>query len=840
MSERENKAGSNGVITTQAVLNRSTVTFINQPTGTARFPEKDVSLFEKAEIQGNRWNKKYPYQLVVVKKLEKNAGYARTSTQFTLPIPPQQLDIDMPFAITTSATLGGVVEEHNGAPFRMISMSGTTGVLPLKGSAGVAQSLNPIQSVFAGTSQAIGRVASSVSKIVNSTEPNVVPDSEFEVINSDINTTSGYYQFHLLRTFLENYANKKKTIEGRDFRLALCLWKDNSVYLVTPTNFRLSRGVASPFEYQYSLQFKAFARINLETTDYDQTHSPIGRDPGALAAIINKIDAARQVLSASGNVLSAVRSDINNALFEPVRQVILGLKDIAGIAQKVIDLPANIVIDTMKSTLETINSTSGISLQTQWPNATIDELRQMLDLAVNSSISETKSGLMSGDEGQQFSDRTAISRSPNPIVSSYKNPNKIYGLLSSIDISQLKLSPAIQQKINQEKFKARNQTRKDFENTRDSVLTVMTDYADAVGLGNETYNNTFGITTKQSTVNKVATDEDIELLFHLNEMVLELNKLCVSNKMDPARIDTLQFVAGLASGSGIAFNVPASKYSVPYLYNHTLEQMADKYLGDPNRWIEIATLNGLQEPYVDETGFDIDLLVNGYSNSIEVADSSNLYIGQPVYISSLTENNESRRITGIAKISESQWVITLSGDGDLDRFKVADKSKIHAYLPNTVNSQMSIYIPSDEPTEEDDWKTKQIEGVDYFDSLIRVGGISLLLSPTNDIVFDSNGSKLAVGLTNIVQKAKIALSTPRGALLHHKSYGLPVQVGQSTADVSAQDILQAVQQMFEGDRTFSGVTGITVLKSGPSTQITANIGISGVQKNIPISVNIQR
>jgi len=153
---------------------------------------------------------------------------------------------------------------------------------------------------------------------------------------------------------------------------------------------------------------------------------------------------------------------------------------------------------------------------------------------------------------------------------------------------------------------------------------------------------------------------------------------------------------------------------------------------------------------------------------------------------------------------------------------------------------MSIYIPSADSINEDDFQVKTIQGVDYFDNLIRVGGISILLTPDNDIAFTNGRTPLAVGLTNIVQKARIALSTPRGALMTHPGYGLPVQAGDSTADVNAKDVLRAIQDMFSKDPSFSAITSASVQKTGPVTKISINIGIAGSTQNVPITAEIRR
>jgi hypothetical protein len=77
-------------------------------------------------------------------------------------------------------------------------------------------------------------------------------------------------------------------------------------------------------------------------------------------------------------------------------------------------------------------------------------------------------------------------------------------------------------------------------------------------------------------------------------------------------------------------------------------------------------------------------------------------------------------------------------------------------------------------------------------------------------------------------------------LLHHPNYGLPIKPGDSTADVDAKSVLKAVQDMFSHDPSFSGVTAASVLKSGPVSKISINVGIAGTSQVVPITVDVRR
>jgi hypothetical protein len=105
-----------------------------------------------------------------------------------------------------------------------------------------------------------------------------------------------------------------------------------------------------------------------------------------------------------------------------------------------------------------------------------------------------------------------------------------------------------------------------------------------------------------------------------------------ANEKESANLDSylektaLAFWQGQAALSNINFTKPDSKIAVPFPYKITLEQLSATYLGSPERWIEIAALNGLQAPYVDEEGFSYKLTANGSANQITIGSADNLYI----------------------------------------------------------------------------------------------------------------------------------------------------------------------------------------------------------------------
>lgn len=799
--------------------------------------------FAFAEDLKPRWNKLYPFQLMIIKR--ENGSYAKSGIKatFTLPIPPQELTISTPFAISTQVTLGGIVEEHNGAPLRNITLRGTTGVVPLRTSMAAEKSklLGVLQDVgvFGGTitavTNAISAVKTVVSQVTNllggtdgTSPPNVNADSLFA---GDMGKTTGYYQMELLKRFLESYINQKKTAAGKDLRLALCVWKEQAVYLVTPVNFDVIRNATSPLEYMYNLQFRAWRRIQLRDSTPKSFEGHVGvKSPSKFAQIVNILESSRHVLAGAQNTLKAVRADIKNTLFTPLRQVILFSKDVRGLATSVADFPDNLVSDLRQPLLEMFGDKAA-----EAPKGLTTAQRSLESslkaLSVESVKNDTKTGTTKSP--------LAASPGANSADKAIANPEEHFETFASIKMGDLNVRPETARKIEEEKRKVRLLRREDFEAARDSVLTVLADFSDAVGAGHPTYTRIYG--TPERTPTKVPTDDDWEIIHALSQVATAMDSLATSSDINQDQISSIDYIAGLASRSGIAFTVPKSKFAVPFLYGHTLEQLADRYLHDPNRWHEIAALNGLRAPYVDEVGFELPFLVNGSGNQVLVSDGSRYFSGQLCYVGSTSVRREKRRIQKVEQLGPGQFVLTLSGASDLQKYTIVAQARVQAFLPDTINSQMQIYIPSDEEALDEDFKVKSIPGVDYFDPLVRSGGIDLLLTARGDLVITPDGDcRLAVGLTNIIQKVRLAIGTPRGSLLHHPEFGLGVKPGTSIADLSAQDLLAETTQLFKDDPGFSGVQAATVRINGNSLQIGLGIGIAGTSQVVPVQIDVRR
>lgn len=800
------------------------------------------------------WNKSFPYQLIIARR---NGGAYESVATFTLPIPPESMQISMPFAINTTVTLGGIVEEHNGTPLRMISFSGTTGIVPLKGTTELKSS-PPVGSeqLFAGTvtaGRATAKSAEAMIAGVSQQGPSNLLKEDITNEGSSIARSTGYAQFRLLQRFLEGYASVKKQAGGADYRLIVAIWKDQALYLVTPMTFDVRRSAQSPFEYMYSLQFKAWKRIdNLKSNNDILVNEPIQENKNWIKPGLDRINAAFDVITNAEATIRGIRADVDNLLFEPIRTVAAAAKMILNVPITLSDLPVNIIVNARKS-VEALWSVEGKyeemkkawtsdKFDVAWKNATRDlgiEPQEGSDW--NAIENQRDNGTLSA-RARKVSPTTSDDNAPwikvggQPSLISKK-------LLGIAPMSDFKLTPVVMGQVATEKSRLRNLDQSDYQGFRDSIEEFANDYAIAVGASTNTYDRTYGLTELANNIVHLRdepTDEDYEVLWAINDIIIVLDKFLVSKTTALTQpMSAMEYIGGLANRSGIAFTQPVSKFGIPFTYGTTLERLAARYLNNPNRWHEIAALNGLRSPYVDEVGFDANLIVSGSENQVIVSYTANIFVGQPIWISSSTVSATKRFVTGLEHLGNN-LVIRVSGDRNMEDYKHFDSAKVHAYLPDTINSQQLIYIPSSLPSQEESFRSDKIPTIDSTDALLKIAGIDLLLTSDMDLVITPDGDgRWAVGLNNLIQRLKIGIATPVGSLLQHPDYGINLQIGMSVADLSPTALVDSIKNFVATDPAFTGVQSAEIVQNGPSLSLAVTVGVNGVGTNIPIVTTLK-
>lgn len=854
------------------------------------------TFFPITSIDPNRWNKIYPYRLLVVDVSSgvprifgstqgESNGFLVNSASFApkvegentlsyvltqdvlssnwianLPITPQQLNITDNFAINTSATMRGIIEEHNGIKFKTIVASGTTGIWPRKPTReGSIKPPTITNSIFGGTLEALGGVADSVTRIARAfsgNHPNKAKKSVAPENSEAGQFSTGYYQALYISQFIERYALLKKNPAHKGLRLVFDIPKQNRSYVVTPITYSIQQSEQRPNEIRFNFQFKAWKSIDLNAEV-----QPLGTELDTLTSnffqrAVTVITETRRILSRSVNLVKAVRSDFQRP-FNILRQARYAIKDVIGLETAVSDLPRQISLDYKDAISDSVGgvgrtgttfaalssgSNAGANSQTQstvksvasgdLPGEIISAIQQR-----NTRNEGLSSSLVSGGAlGRDVAQNAQV----DSINNIFQNPEENFEFFDAINTGDLTLTPSQEDLIEEELDRIRLLTVDDFRDFRADLLKLYLDISDNFGAGNQTYSNIYGLPDPKSRAIPMTVEEN-EILAALFESIQILDILAATKRYDDLDVQSpLEYVGGLADEAGIDFDSESpSKFLVPVPFGLSIEEIAARYLGDADKWVEIATINKLRSPYIDETGFSLSLLSNAEGRQLNVDDSEGrLFIGQRIILKSDTVPQFVRKIISVEKIGDNNYLVTVDGLANLDNLTTGGNATLQGFLPGTVNSQNQIYIPSSRPSQEDD-RTFEISHLDE-PNLTKVSKVDFLLTDDFDIALNSLGDfRLANGLNNLVQALKLKIRTNKNTLLRHLDYGLGLTHGISVADIETGNLAESLNQMIQSDPRFSSISRLTFRLTGSTLAIDMSVNVANSSGIVPITFNVK-
>jgi len=836
----------------------------------------DDVFFPTPEIFGSNWNKAFPYRLIVVdankagnpvvtglkgsSSGEVETSFFRNGSDFLLsqkpidskwifelPITPQQIQIVDQYAINTIATARGILEEHNGVKFKMISINATTGIFPARSSTGAGvSSPSLLGTVFGGTLQAGLNLNNSLGRVKSAFSGEKLGQSQKA---GDVDQTlTGYYQALTLSNFLERYSQEKKKPQNKGWRLVLDIPKINSSYVVTPVTFSLQKSIQSPNEFIINLQLKAWKRILINQADPVAIQSSFNITPNAFQRMINTVRETRRALSNATNLLKAVRSDFQTPL-EALRQTALAIKDVAGLGFTAVDLPGQIINDYKNSIKESLNIASNafirgdsrpsanftvpqIKVEGQQEKSSFIAASIRSENIVNEGLSSDQ--VRSGALGQDASDAADL-QSSNAL---FQNPEEYFDILDSVSLDSLNLSPDQTARVEDEIAKATLITVDDLNKFKNDLLDTALLISGNYGAGDAFYSRVYNRPEPKERAIPLSVEET-EVLTAIFESIQAYDLLTASRFFDDLKLQNpVDYVGGLASEAGIDFQSSEGKTLAPVPFGLTVEQISARYLGDANRWLEIVTLNKLRLPYIDEEGFIYDILSNGSGRQINVNDQERrLYIGQYITLFSNNIPPFKRKILNVERISDTNYLVTLDGEDNLDILTTLSQAKIKGYLAGTVNSQNQIFIPADGPIEQDDLITtpKRFDE----DRLARISKVDWLLDENGDLAINDLGEiQLAGGLTNLVQALKLKIKTKKGTLLQHLDYGLGISHGISIADIESGELVQSLNKMIEDDPRYDGINRLNIKVVGSKLSIDLAVNIASGSGVLPITFEV--
>lgn len=806
--------------------------------------------------------KNFNYQFVIWR--EEN-GQQTPLLTLTLPLNPQAISVSVPSTTVTTVTMRGISEEHNGAPLRQISITGSTGVYNpsplLTPDANGTNTNGLLDYLFANTIQAAGRVIDRAQSIAEAfTSGNIPVNSPLvdSMPGDDDPAQTSYTVVHNMQRFFDLYLDAKKA-GGKNSSLFLSFYmeKDQQYYDCTLNNYTIRKNPGT-LEYNYSLSLTAWRRRAKKVGSQIRTSTDIqttarSNDPNYFARVSRGLDDARGLISDSIGVLRGVDADIDRNVLQPIKKAGLLAKDLGNARKTIADYP-NALAERAKSVIK-----SG------WTKASGNKTKQEVMSRINQKTK--RRGLFSGsgtgnnpvgiggypvhEAAEKSVNQNSASDAPSrldeiadPVDDIFRNPDENQDILSAFSLDELELSADVQDLIEQEDEKARNITVVELEDLKENLDEFTSIYEQTLGGENSTYNRIYGLATKDTT--RDLTVNDINFLSVLNEASMAIDKLIRLRRdaeLDESN-DYARFYADYARTEGIDFQENTSKFYVPFPFGASLESLSVQYLGSTDRWIEIAAINGLKAPYVDEEGKEVSFTASGAGNSFFVEVPDNLYIGQIVVIKSDTQKSESRKITALDVVSEIQTIVTVDGDGDLSRFRLADNATMQYFLPDTVNSNMLIAIPSSVPVNTPG-NLRLNPGSGDLSNIARIAKTDIFLQYDNanqsaDIAFIGSDFKLASGYHNLVQAAELKVRTRQGDLLHDPLYGNPVSIGSSVAEINAEQVLGQLVALFGDDPRFGRVLASRLRVVGGAVDTDLLIPINSTDAYLPFTTTLPR
>lgn len=433
---------------------------------------------------------------------------------------------------------------------------------------------------------------------------------------------------------------------------------------------------------------------------------------------------------------------------------------------------------------------------------------------------------------------------------------RFYAVFDNLSIQAINLTNQENQILENEISRINTFSKNNFVNAKQQIIDYRDRITDTYGLSDPDYNKAFNKSSIPPQIN--ATIVEANYLLTLEQTIKTVDFILANLFAVDISIDPFALARANANNPDVNIGQYKSGTLVKINYGESLESLATRYLGDPNKWIDIAIANGLKPPYIDEVGVRIPLLSNGSENQINLAGTDingflnidKLYINQPVFLQSTTQVVvDQRTIISLRQVPVSgEIILELDGERNMDLYKIAEQAYIRVFAPNTINSAFYVLIPSQEPLPDD-----RNDEVPWFLAKSaedeKRAKVDLAIDESGDLTFTTNGDvKLSYGLDNAIQAIKLKIVTELGSLRYHPGYGLVNVIGNKNNNIDGlRDLLtQSINTQIQADSRFDRIENISVdylvnSKTGQGVAamiITLSVRLAGGTQVIPISFTV--
>lgn len=439
------------------------------------------------------------------------------------------------------------------------------------------------------------------------------------------NQRTGYEVFIQLRNFFRSYGQLKKDPTNRNTQLLFINRKDNETLIVEPTSFNLDRTKEAPFLYRYNIIFRV-----LGLRQPILAPSFLGNFFGKFINTVNKVNELISntwgTITSNIQILKGIGSEYKAAILFPYERTRLAFKSYQNKSFNLSDLTTNIKTQLSTKTIVAFLSEA----KTQKQNGSVALATTKIPVDIPKFVD---------DNGYR-----ALS-----IIPTEAQEDLPISFLSVDESSLLRDEIDIVKKT----------TKQEYQTYLDDLLSFIDDASEKFNILPTGYNEFIGRSNAFSVdPNKQIQLNELDTLEALQKIQLVYELILANNFIFNDTINTFfQNVRNNYDGN-LSIDTPTSVDEIYLPSNKTLEDLAAEYLGTAERWIEIALVNNLLPPYIDEASTTIRVKKSGDKILIPRFGSSNF--------SQLPKTREIRISEDFTEIERNLGVdLRLNSDFDL-------------------------------------------------------------------------------------------------------------------------------------------------------------------------------
>jgi len=738
-------------------------------------------------------------------------------TDFPLPITPQEITQTENFAVSIRPTHGGTVLQHSGNKYKDLTIAGTTGVHPFKGITGADRY----------TGAAIFQ-----------------PDN--------IKYRSGYEVFIHFRNWIKSYHQVKAQAGNIGLRMVFKNYKDWEFLIVEPLKFTMKRDASRPLLYNYQIQFKVLGH-------YAPPKAPNGVleyiDKG-LNQVSRVLEVSRGIIKKREEFLRSVAGEVDG-ITEMLRKANLATKAIKGG-----DVFAN---DMGPRTKENFLSQGGAK-------DVIKNLTPILDNFVKQAKDFEKRAI---DMETAPADPMALVANIN---SKLKNPNldakkelanlekQMGDLLRTANLDAYPLEA--KQELLLEQQKAALVSKQEISNNLDTLRNFKDRFASSLNLSNPYYDSIYGVISTSNQL-EVAENPDaqFESLYGLQQAEKSMEIILSSDEF----FDTAKNLYGRNTATSGAENIGQGIFSFPnpntgiregiVPTGATLEDIAFSELGDSSRWTELAELNGLKPPYIDDSNSEskkINYTVksSGFYDPTDIQSltPSDYYLiaEMPTALSAWTgkENFITEFLGGDVTVS-SNWRFLLPPLGTvikvIDRQLYLEKTEAGWVEVDFTEIQTTevlkpgdrIKIPSSQiPTSENKIRGPRDNAItNGLSASEKSLAVDINLNESGDLDLNPSGDlNLITGAENMAQAIVLKLLYELGDLKKHREIGTQLTIGGKLPNLA--NIRTQISSTLLQDQRIRDVRNINLRNENSVIEVTFDVFLKDIADPIPVTIPV--